>query len=1290
MATLILGAAGQALGSAVGLGGFGSLLGKAAGALAGGALDQSLFGTSRTIETARLTDLDVQSSSEGASLPKVYGRVRLSGQVIWASRFEEVVSEENQGGKGGGGVTVRSYSYFGNFAVALCEGPVAHVGRIWADGKLLDTSGLQMRIYHGDEAQVPDPLIAALQEDAPAYRGTVYAVFERLPLEDFGNRLPQLSFEVIRPVDVLESQVRAVTIIPGAGEFAYAPQQVTSTPRPGVTESVNAHVIGAPSDWAASLDELQALCPNLERVALVVAWFGDDLRAGSCTIRPKVEEPSKATTGATWSAGGLQRAEAELVSRIDDRPAYGGTPSDDAVLAAIDDLKSRGLEVLLYPFVLMDIPPGNGLPDPYGAGEQAAFPWRGRMVPTGDIVADTAAFFGTASASDFSVSGGAVTYTGPAEWSYRRHILSLAALAKAAGGVESFLIGTELRGLTRAHTGGGSYPFVDQLVALVTEVRALLGPDVKLSYAADWSEYAGHQAGPVELRFPLDPLWAAPEIDFVGIDNYLPLADQRDGGDPDGAVNPYDLDTLRGHIAGGEYFDWYYASDADRAEAARSPITDGAYQKPWVYRAKDLWGWWANPHVERVAGAEVASPTAWSPRSKPVRFTELGIPAVDRGANQPNVFVDPKSSESRLPHFSRGTRDDLIQRRALEASLSFWDTSHPVLPQGDNPVSPVYGGPMVDPAGIYLWTWDARPYPVFPVHKDVWADGDNWTVGHWLTGRIGGMSLAALARALLVDYGISEADIRADGLPGSLDGLAVPGPVSARQVLEPLLLAFGGLAADRGTHVDLIGRTGGPVKALTANDLAETARNDPLLSQRRAQSSELAEEVRYTAADPLVDFRSRVAASRRLEGGSRHLESADLQAVLAPLLTQQLADRRLHRIWSEREQVDFALGPAHMDLEAGDVVSLSGTPTDSFDPPLQLRIEAIEETDRRRIEAVRVGRDIHATGAGAAEAATPFRSAVIGPPHAVMMDLPVLSEDDPPHAPRLAAFAEPWPGAFSLMRSAGDTGFDAILTIDRPAVIGRLLADLSPGPLWVVDSAATVEVEMFGGHLQSRSRTNVLAGANACAIQCADGRFEILQFENAELTGTRTYLLSSLLRGQRGTETPMLAGALTGAPVVFLEDGTVPPVPLSADQTGRAYNYRLVPQGLPLDAPQSLAFAHSASGVGALPFAPVHVRARRESGNVHLSWIRQTRIGGDSWEAAEVPLGEDLEAYEIDILGPGEAVLRTLSSGAPSVTYPQSEELADFGGPQSSLTVSISQLSATAGRGFARKATLHV
>jgi hypothetical protein len=128
---------------------------------------------------------------------------------------------------------------------------------------------------------------------------------------------------------------------------------------------------------------------------------------------------------------------------------------------------------------------------------------------------------------------------------------------------------------------------------------------------------------------------------------------------------------------------------------------------------------------------ESATPTAWVPQSKPIWFTELGCPAIDRGTNQPNVFFDPKSSESFTPYFSRGWRDDAIQRAYLEATWLWWGDP------ANNPVSSVYGGRMVHVPECAAWTWDARPYPFFPALTDVWTDGANWRLGHWLTGRLG-------------------------------------------------------------------------------------------------------------------------------------------------------------------------------------------------------------------------------------------------------------------------------------------------------------------------------------------------------------------------------------------------------------------------------------------------------------------------------------------------------------------------------------------------------------------------
>src|SRR5262249_35082066 len=157
-------------------------------------------------------------------------------------------------------------------------------------------------------------------------------------LAPFGNRIPNLSVEICRVVGGLEPAIRAITVIPGATEFGYDPEPLVRIVSPGVTASENAHLSAEASDWSLSIDELVALCPNLEHVALVVAWFGDDLRCGHCTIAPKVESTTRVVEGAEWAVAGLTRETAGVVSTHDGGPAYGGTPSDAAVLAAIADL----------------------------------------------------------------------------------------------------------------------------------------------------------------------------------------------------------------------------------------------------------------------------------------------------------------------------------------------------------------------------------------------------------------------------------------------------------------------------------------------------------------------------------------------------------------------------------------------------------------------------------------------------------------------------------------------------------------------------------------------------------------------------------------------------------------------------------------------------------------------------------------------------------------------------------------------------------------------------------------
>ncbi len=1266
MATLLLSNAGAALGAGL-FGPVGGTLGRAVGGLAGAAIDQKLFGKDQIVQGPKLSEARIMSSSDGAAMPRLYGRARLGGQLIWATRFEEVTSSQQQCGKGAPGVSVESSAYFGNFAIGICQGPVSHVSRIWADGREIDRTRLEIRVYLGSEDQEPDPLIEAKQgpNNAPAFRGTVYAVFEGFPLEGFGNRIPQFSFEVIRSVARLDRDLRAVTLIPGATEFGLSPVAVEATGSAG-TRIVNRNNTTHLTDVEASLDELQALCPNLESVALVVSWFGNDLRAGECRIEPRVEF---ADSGASWLVSGISRSQAQEVSRIDGRPAYGGTPSDASVLALISDLKSCGLKVVLYPFILMDISADNSLPSPDGGTSQPAHPWRGQITcfpsrnapgsvdGTQAAESQISAFAGLAQLQDFTAAGSTVQCSAN-EWSYRRMVLHYAKLCQIAGGVDGFLIGSELPGLSTVRSGGGEFTFVQQLMALALDVRTVLGSETAITYAADWSEYFGYhpQDGSNDLLFHLDPLWALPQINAVGIDNYMPLADWRTGADPGDtqAASQFDPAYLERNIDGGEGHDWFYASPADRATGNRTQITDGLGE-PWVWRFKDIESWWGNPHHNRVGGIRDAAPTGWVPKSKPVWFTELGCAAVSMGANQPNVFVDPKSSQSMVPYFSTGARCDLAQNRFLQAHLDHWNGAA-------NPTSPLYGGSMVDPAKIHVWAWDARPFPQFPANNAVWSDGTNWHTGHWLNGRIGGCPLDDLLVAIGADFGF-DIEARCDGF---FDGLVIPGPASARAVLEPLAITHGLAADDLNGFVRFCGRGYLKQVEISGNEIVE-ADEGPSMRLERDQETELPQSAELVHADLLAGYEDGHSLSRRLETGSRRTISLQLPAVLPTSTATGLLDAILRDAWTGREKLRLALPPRHAALETGDVIRFQGGAHGKW------RIDSIDDGEARHLGLSAYARFDELPAPVSMPLAKATASVAWGKPNISLLNLPFASRAGAAIV-HCALDADPWAGSYGLWSSPGENGFALRQTIARRATTGVLLENLNPGPQGRWDRGNAIKVSLRRASLASTTDALVFNGANAAAVLCNNGEWEVVQFASAQLQPDGAWVLRHLLRAQQGTDFAMASGAAEGANFVVLDDG-VSQVPLAASESGLTLNWRAGPIADPVSASNFAMLAHAHSPLEKRPFSPAHLTMRPiGGGNMIFQWVRRTRIDGDSWDAAEIPLGENAENYRVEILAANDAVLRSEDAGAPQWAYPASSQLADFGAAPQTIRIRVAQI----------------
>lgn len=661
---------------------------------------------------------------------------------------------------------------------------------------------------------------------------------------------------------------------------------------------------------------------------------------------------------------------------------------------------------------------------------------------------------------------------------------------------------------------------------------------------------------------------------------------------------------------------------------------------------------------------------------------EIGSAAVDKSANQPNVFVDAKSSENALPHFSTGARDDVIQRRFVRAFVEGFNPASPNYVDGINPTSSVYAGRMVDTGRIFVYAWDARPYPAFPYDQELWADGENWRFGHWLNGRLTGIPLNAAVATILDDFGFSHYD--SDSINGMVPGFVIDRVMSARDALQPLELAYFFDALESGGKVVLRHRGGDPsVRNFTRDELVEVKPERPLLTLTRGQETDLPASAKVSFVRSDGEYRKAIAEARRLTGASGRIAQAELPLVLESERAGAIAESWLYEAWSGRERASFALPPSTLALEPGDVVTVQNDGLENL-----IVIGEIGDHGARDIGGRSIDPSVYAAVTVPARAVQAGIQVSTGQPEFEFLDLPLLRGSERPEQGYVAAAKEPWPGSIAVFGSPTETGYSLKSLVGFASVLGETLSPFPPGPVSVIDRATRIEVEIGAGELTSATRSNLLAGSNSAAVAGENGEWEVFQFEKAELVGERTYALSGLLRGQAGTEQVMQNAGIrpAGARIVFISEALAP-VDVSIGEIRLPLNWRVGPAAFDIGHQDYATRSHTFRGIGFRPYAPVHLKGQRSGGRLLISWIRRTRIGGDNWELPEVPLGEDEETYEIDILD-GVEVKRTLKSSTTSVTYTLADQIEDFGAAPASVSIAIHQISGIFGRGSAANAAL--
>lgn len=567
------------------------------------------------------------------------------------------------------------------------------------------------------------------------------------------------------------------------------------------------------------------------------------------------------------------------------------------------------------------------------------------------------------------------------------------------------------------------------------------------------------------------------------------------------------------------------------------------------------------------------------------------------------------------------------------------------------------------------------------------------------TAADGNINVANLIEDLLVDAGLElweEIDV------SGVNTFVIKGHDSAGRKTSDILRGLEELfqfdTVESGGKIRAVPRGGNSVATIVEDDMVPTQENfrEPYVSEK-IQVLELPLTKNVIFTDPDFDYQKNEQSFSRSRSVVPIVESDGVEDIgnRAIVITAQTARRQaevsLFVDWNEREKLKFRTDWRHLALDPTDVVTVTFNTGRSV---------------RSRVENLDVGVDLSMDFLTSAEAdSTQFSSTLltdggtaqgqiisfIGPSVFFLLDIPLLRDVDATDRSTsrsyfgLSTYDEAtWPGG-TLYRTLSEEVQREVGSKVTPLAWGVATNTLGDPPIdpFITDRTNTLDISVVVGadRFSSVSELDVRNEANYVVVIRSDGEVELLQFQTAAVIGDAAVRLSNLTRGRRGTE-PYSTGHGAGETVVLLQATPLGSQTLDLASLDTAFTYTPVTSGQLFE--QAIGEAKTLTGRDLFPHAPVNVTATDNSGDIDLAWVRRTRHGGELRDGVDtVPLNEDSESYEVDILdAAGGSVLRTLTSSSEAVTYASANVTSDLGGVPETLHLVIYQLSAQTGRGF--------
>lgn len=1184
----------------------------------------------------KLKEVTVTGSEYGVPVTRLWGGVRVPGNIIWSSGLKEHEHTETvtQGGFlgwGGQETKITTYTYTMDLAVGLCEGELDNLTRIWAGHRVIldrrgeNTSGwqkepwLRYTLYDGTETQDPDPLmVRALGEgNVPAYRGLAYIVFKDFDLTEFGNLLPNLEFELWRSTTAAQSESK-----PWTG-FNVVRDSVAYDYETGLLWTLYGNVSVYPFGYATA-------------VRVADAHSGQEL-FNTGDLRD---------VSSTYTFNALESIQIDYVN-------------DRVIVYAGQEAETKNIGVIYldrYTGEVLDVDIGE-----HAGGDDAIYFTQGVWLHTelSHLMVTTQQGF---DGRGFIFQGFWTEYQhldcdedGVKE-PYQNNVWNAEELD---GGFEYINRVQELNRWVDAE--GETYPYPVQ------------NPYREMGYSRLTQEQIGCPF-PLE-RYPRILVACQEFLHVVTLGNlvgwppcgpdlwtlmrasqdwHLGRADLDDGNEETGTE-----DTAVFQGPPGYFWDW--RRDTLIVWASDDPAVD---HQDWVW----VWNLQTNQRrqlsfAHKVTGGYYdwaddryvlwAAGTGWPSSGGAVYY--LYDPGDDPSQPDPE---DQPSSSSDIP-LADWTL--LFQSDGEVGWWSSWGGWRP--PESDDYIWQAGGSPL---AKIPL-----KPLPdEMPLLSDVTQE-------------------ILLMPGDLVAGDIDVTDLAAEGK--RVRGYPVQRLSTPRAMLEPLRKAYVFDVVESDWKLKARHRPTTADVTLEENDLGAYAQGTeapPRISITRRQDPELPAEVDLRYSDPDLDYQVGLQRAKKHTGQAESIVGTDLPLVLTADEAASVAHVLLHQDWVSRLQYQVAVPRKYLKTDPGDLIEIPHEEVAGDYREMLAQRVSVDPSGVVTIEGVRDAPDgysIEVSGQSAwpdRPVTTPILLEVL-PSISHLLDIPLLWDGDDATkygaylmASSVKAGSGNWPGAVLENYTSAAGGFVAVAEVQgtNQAVFGTATG-LGPGPTTVWDLTSTVTVTLMDPDrtvFTPATALEVLNGANAALV--GD---EIIQFRTATKNSDGTWTLSKLLRGRRGTE--WATRDQDTRSTVLDEEGNGLTKSLRFYYLGTLFTPRLrgswgedgLSTGVVLRTRTSGGRAlltptryYDLDGEGARPYAPVHVEAANDgesSPGLDISWVRRTRVGGEWIDRTDVPLSEDVEEYTVEILDESGTVRRTYTvTDAETVNYSAADIAADW------------------------------